>query len=63
MFKKHCIFIFHSLKYVRSTTLDCKDKFIRKIEFVAKTQFRYFESQTLIFQSKLCSHISKPIKI
>ena len=29
----------HSLKYLRSTTLCCKDLGIRKLEFVAKTQF------------------------
>ena len=29
----------HSLKYLKSTTLGCKDIGIRKSEFVAKTQF------------------------
>ena len=29
----------HSLKYLRSKTLDCKDKWIKKSEFEAKTQF------------------------
>ena len=29
----------HFLKYLRSRTLGCKDKGIRKPEFVAKTQF------------------------
>ena len=28
----------HSLKYLRSLTLKCKDIEIRKLEFVAKTQ-------------------------
>ena len=32
------IYIINSLKYLRSTTLDYKDKEIRKSEFVAKTQ-------------------------
>ena len=31
----------HSVKYVRSTTLGCKDTRIRKSEFVTKTQFLY----------------------
>ena len=31
----------HSLKYKRSTTAGCKDKRIRKTEFVARTQFLY----------------------
>ena len=29
----------YSLKYLRSITLGCKDKGIRKSEFVAKSQF------------------------
>ena len=29
----------HSLKYLRSTTLGCRDKGIKKFEFVAMTQF------------------------
>ena len=31
----------HSLKYLRFTTLGCKDIGIRKSEFVAKTQFLF----------------------
>ena len=31
----------YSLKYLRSTTLGCKDRGIIKFEFVAKTQFLY----------------------
>ena len=31
----------HSLKYLRSTALGCKDIGIRKSEFVAKTQILY----------------------
>ena len=31
----------HSLKYLRFTTLGCKDKGIRKSEFVTKTQFKW----------------------
>ena len=30
---------YYSLKYLRSKTLGCKDKGIRKSEFVTKTQF------------------------
>ena len=33
--------IVHSLKYLRSPTLKCKDIGIRKSEFVTKTQFLY----------------------
>ena len=32
----------YSLKYLRSTTLESKDIWIRKAEFVAKTQFLYY---------------------
>ena len=38
----------HSLKYLRSPTLKCKDLRIRKSEFVTKTQFLY------LFFSHLC---------
>ena len=31
----------HSLKYLRSPTIKCKDTGIRKSEFVSKTQFLY----------------------
>ena len=31
----------HSLKYLRSMTLGCKDIRIKKSEFVTKTQFLY----------------------
>ena len=31
----------HSLKYLRSTVLGCRDIGIRKSEFVSKTQFHY----------------------
>ena len=34
--------IIHSLKYLRSPTLNCKDIGKRKSEFVTKTQFLYF---------------------
>ena len=33
----------HSLKYLRSTTLDCNDKGIKKSEFMARTQFLCLE--------------------
>ena len=35
----------HSLKYLKSTTLESKDIGFRKVEFVAKTQFlwKYFK--------------------
>ena len=35
----YLINIIQSLKYLRSTTLGCKDIGIRKSEFVPKTQF------------------------
>jgi len=42
----------HSLKYLRSPTLKCKDIGIRKSEFVTKTQFLYVSinivNQTII---------------
>jgi len=39
----------HSLKYLRSTTLGCKDIGIRKSEFVAKTQFLWLIKQWNIY--------------
>ena len=41
--------IIHSLKYLRSTTISCKDIGIRKSEFVAKTQFLSAFSIHLVF--------------
>ena len=35
----------HSLKYLRSTTLDCKNIGIRKSKFVGKTQFLYKDNK------------------
>ena len=42
----------HSLKYLRSTTLGCRDIWFRKSEFVSKTQFLYqdFENNVDIFK-------------
>ena len=34
-------FRIHSLKYQGSTTFDCKDSGVRKLEFVAKTPFLF----------------------
>ena len=35
----------HSLKYLRSTTLGCKDIAVRKSEFVAKNKFFCLKSK------------------
>ena len=45
----------HGLKYLRSTTLCCKDIEIRKLEFVTKTQFLYTTSLVWLCDiAKIC---------
>ena len=42
----------HSLKFLRSTTLGCRDIGIRKSEFVSKTQFICFELAKELLETK-----------
>ena len=41
--------IIYSLKYLRSTTLGCKDIGVRNSEFATKTQFLYNKKHTTVF--------------
>ena len=48
----------YSLKYLRSTTLFCKDIGVRKSEFATKTQFLYNKKHTTVFlEQKTCDSV------
>ena len=44
--------IIHSLRYVRSTTLDYKDIGIRKSEFVGKNSVPLWDNQKIVFTNR-----------
>ena len=46
----------HSLKYLWSSTLDCKDIRIRKLEFVIKTQFHWMKKPQISFKKNQHFH-------
>ena len=48
-----------SLKYLRPTPSSCKDIGIRKLKFVAKTQFLYF---IIVLSKRKCLKIDKQLK-
>ena len=48
----------YSLKYLRSTTLFCKDIGVRKSEFATQTQFLYNKKHTTVFlEQKTCDSV------
>ena len=54
----------HSLKYLRSPTLKCKDIRIRKLKFVTKTQLlSMFSKFSLIFMEDKSNLISDSLKV